>query len=36
MRLAYEDPQIAQEWLDSLNELDVKVKKDVRLLLPVL
>lgn len=34
--MAYEDPQIVQEWLDSLNELDVKVKKDVRLLLPVL
>ena len=30
--MAYEDPQIVQEWLDSLNELDVKVKKDVRLL----
>ncbi len=25
--MAYEDPQIVQEWLDSLNELDVKVKK---------
>ena len=30
--MAYEDPQIVQEWLDSLNELDVKDKKDVRLL----
>ena len=30
--MAYEDLQIVQEWLDSLNELDVKVKKDVRLL----
>lgn len=27
----YEGPQVVQEWLDSLNELDVKVKKDVRL-----
>jgi hypothetical protein len=25
--MAYEDPQIVQEWLDSLGELDVKVKK---------
>ena len=25
--MAYEDPQIVQEWLDSLNELVVKVKK---------
>ena len=30
--MAYEDPQIVQEWLDSLNELDVKDKKNVRLL----
>ena len=25
--MAYEDPQIVQEWLDALIELDVKVKK---------
>ena len=25
--MAYEAPQIVQEWLDSLNELNVKVKK---------
>lgn len=25
--MAYEDPSIVQEWLDSLSELNVKVKK---------
>ena len=25
--MAYEDPQIVQEWLDALIELDVRVKK---------
>ena len=26
-QMAYEDPQIVQEWLDALIELDVRVKK---------
>ncbi|MBQ6653961.1 MAG: hypothetical protein IJM79_00325 [Erysipelotrichaceae bacterium] len=25
--MAYEDPQVVQQWLNSLNELDVRVRK---------